>query len=426
MSRFSKEKKKIKSRLRIVSTILFVILVTWFCPAANSASPYGRYIIYTADDAAVRQAAIQTVSTNDGVILKQLAKARGLVAAIPVEAVGLVKNVPGVLAVEPDVVLTAAIRQSGSSQLSETSAQAAQQLSWSADRIDAELAWKRSASGSGVGIAIIDTGIDNDHVDLSGNLVGGINFVGTGSYWKQVVNPAGWDDDNGHGTCVAGIAAAANNKTGIVGVAPKASLWAVKVLDRNGSGYLSDVIDGILWCVNRSDIWVINLSMGINKEQLEQYPANLKLFRDAVDDANNAGIVVVASAGDNGNIDGFGDNVTYPARFDSVIAVGATDASDERAWFSSTGPSVELAAPGVNIVSTSNDGSYKKDLSGTSLAASHVAGTAALVFAGDTNLKNEDVRLLLQESADKLGSRHEYGFGLVDAEESVTDVQTNP
>jgi subtilisin len=115
-------------------------------------------------------------------------------------------------------------------------------LPWGVGRIDAEWAWN-SSRGSEIKVAVVDTGIDADHPDLVANLEGGVNFVSK-PWWKPA-DPNRWDDDNGHGTHVAGIIAAADNKIGVIGVAPEASLYAVKVLDQSGSGYVSSIIAGI-------------------------------------------------------------------------------------------------------------------------------------------------------------------------------------
>jgi subtilisin family serine protease len=254
-------------------------------------------------------------------------------------------------------------------------------------------------------LAILDTGIDSRHPDLSANCKGGYDFANDDSYPM---------DDNGHGTHCAGIVAAADNDEGVVGVAPEAHLYAVKVLNSGGSGYWSDVIAGIQWSVNNS-MEVISMSFGGG------YSESMEAACDA---AYNAGIVVVASAGNSGNPPGKGDNVGYPAGYSSVIAVAATDSSDNRARWSSTGPAVELAAPGVSIYSTYLGGGYAT-MSGTSMACPHVAGTAALVIASSGG----DVRQCLQATADDLGvaGRDDlYGYGLVDADGDALPDTTPP
>jgi len=191
----------------------------------------------------------------------------------------------------------------------------------------------------------------SDVTDLAANIAGGYNALDPGQ-------PP--EDDNGHGTHVAGIIAAAANGTGVVGVAPQVSLYAVKVLDGRGEGYYSDIIKGIQWCMENG-IQVINLSLG-------GY-ADVPALHDAVAQAARQGIVIAAAAGNDGP---GGSSVEYPAKYPEVIAVSAVDASRRITDYSSRGPEVELAAPGDDILSTFTSSAYGT-LSGTSAAVPHVA-----------------------------------------------------
>jgi subtilisin family serine protease len=219
-------------------------------------------------------------------------------------------------------------------------------------------------------------------------------------------------DDNGHGTHVAGIVAALDNGDGVVGVAPQAELYALKVLDEEGYGYVSDVIYAIQWASDpdgdgsaKDRLDIINMSLGADVGNIFlKWACNLA-YRD--------GLLIVAAAGNYGA-------VCYPAAYSSVVAVSATDEEDNLAYFSSTGSQVELAAPGDNIYSTYLNNGYKK-LGGTSMASPHVAGTAALVWAMDDFLTNNDVRTQLQSTAEDIGlSTREQGYGLVDAEKAAS------
>src|SRR3989338_2264071 len=233
---------------------------------------------------------------------------------------------PGILRIDDDVLVSVAGKQGPAPQPSES-------LPWGIDQIDAELAWS-TTTGSGIKVGIIDTGIDKFHPDLIDNIKGGINFV----IQKGIVSPTQWNDDNGHGTHVAGTVAAVDNTIGVIGVAPQASLLAAKVLDRTGSGYLSGVIAGIDYCVS-SGADVISMSLGTSSD--------VQAMHDAVDAAYAQGVLLVAAAGND-----YGGAVSYPAAYSSVIAVSATDSTDALASFSSVGPEVELAAPGVSVLST--------------------------------------------------------------------------
>jgi len=307
-------------------------------------------------------------------------------AKLPEKLVTKLKNDSDIAYIEDDIIMHAN----------------QQETPWGVDRIDAELVWSKN-TGTGVDVAILDTGIDYDHPDLVANLAGGVNFVG---WWflDGSTNRYYWNDRNGHGSHCAGIAAATNNNLGVVGAAPGANLWAVRVLDDNGSGYISDVIQGLEWCVDNG-IEVVSMSFeGGNSESL----------KNACNAAYTAGVLLVAAAGNQ-----YGGAVNYPSAYNSVIAVSAIDNSDAVAGFSSVGPEIELAAPGVNIKSTYTNGSYAL-ASGTSMACPHVAGVAALVWAApELSLTTADeVRDRLRVTAEDLGASGKdiyFGYGLVDA-----------
>jgi subtilisin len=285
--------------------------------------------------------------------------------------------------------------------------------SWGVAHIGCEAVHDSGIKGAGVKIAVLDTGIDYNHEDLDDNFKGGDNFVEYVPPLPDFHDP--FDDSwNSHGTNVAGIIAAEQNGTGVVGVAPEAELYAVKVLDGMGGGYVSWVIAGIEWAV-ANNMNIINMSLSIEEEGVSQ------AFEDACNAAEEAGILLVAAAGNNI----YGETaVTPPAAYSSVIAVSATDQEDQLGYFSLSGPEVELAAPGVLIFSTSRDNTYEV-LSGTSQAAPHVAGVAALIMSagvddvdGDGDTDNRDVRLMLQNTAKDLGDPGQdpiYGYGLVNA-----------
>jgi subtilisin len=217
------------------------------------------------------------------------------------------------------------------------------------------------------------------------------------------------DSSNSHGTHVAGIIAAEENGMGVIGVAPEADLYAVKVLDGGGFGIQEWIAAGIEWAVfNGIDIISMSLEGSMDSQ----------LVRDACDAAYDAGVLLVAAAGN------LGADVQYPARYESVVAVTATDEFDMK-HFLPSGPEVELAAPGVDILSTVRvDRGLYDVLSGTSQAAPHVAGTAALFLASsleDMNgdgLINDEVRQELQMTAMDLGDPEPddmFGYGLVNA-----------
>jgi subtilisin family serine protease len=268
-------------------------------------------------------------------------------------------------------------------------------------------------SGVGVKVAVIDTGIDLTHSDLK--VAGNVSFIGT----------ATGNDDNGHGTHVAGTIAALKNSVGVVGVAPGVQLFALKALDSAGFGYLSNVVAAIQWAID-NHMNVINMSLGCNTDA--------PILHQICDQAYKAGIVVVAAAGNDGYYLNYLTNtVQYPAAYDSVIAVGATDVYNSRAAFSSFGPGLELMAPGLGIRSTYKGNRYA-DASGTSMAAPHVSGAAALLFANgvaDHNhngFVNDEIRSILDKSATDLGDPgrdNRFGFGLVNVLQAIQTADLN-
>jgi subtilisin family serine protease len=383
-----------KRQARIVLAVLlmtFVVLVR-----QSSAQEMGRWIV------TIQGPAEEAVIRAGGIVDHVFELIPAIAIRIPDAALdGLARN-PLVVSIEPDVVVTALKKPPSppgqdKKPDEDPPSQPSQVLPWGVDRIDAEYAHSAGYTGDGVKVAIIDTGIDDDHLDLV--VAGGINFLpspsGTGPPWLRPVNPDAWDDDNGHGTHVAGIVAALDNNIGVVGVAPGASLSAVKVLNSSASGYISDVIAGIEWSV-KNDMDIVNMSLRTNSD--------IQAFHKACDAAETAGMILVAAAGNDGGA------VEYPAAYGSVIAVSATNSSDGLAYFSNYGSEIAIAAPGVGIYSTYKGGGYDT-LSGTSMACPHVVGTLAL---------NLDV-VILYYTADDLGlSADKQGAGLVDAEEAAT------
>ncbi|MDB5099692.1 MAG: peptidase, partial [Cyanobacteria bacterium RYN_339] len=204
-------------------------------------------------------------------------------------------------------------------------------------------------------VACVDSGVDYNHPDLAGQVAKGHDFVNNDD------DPM---DDNGHGSHTAGtVAARTNNGTGIAGVAGGCKVLAVKVMDANGGGDVSNISAGIDYAV-KAGAKVINLSLGAPQES--------QILHAAVQQAVKAGVVVVAAAGNDGST-----TRNYPAAYPEVLSVGATDENDARANFSTFGSWVKIAAPGTHILSTFK-GAYKQ-LDGTSMASPHVAGAAALV-----------------------------------------------
>jgi len=261
--------------------------------------------------------------------------------------------------------------------------------------IQAPSAWEVTTGDPQAQIAVVDTGVNLTHPDLTGKLVAGYDFVDRDN------SP---EDLNGHGSHVAGIAAAATgNGRGIAGTAPRASILPVRVLDRYGEGSLDQVANGIIYAANRG-AKVINLSLGS--------PYDAYTLRRAVEYAWSRGAVVVAAAGNDAS-----SAPNYPAAYSSVIAVGSVDGSDRKSDFSNYGRWVDVAAPGTDILSTYDNGLYAY-LSGTSMASPHVAGLAALLAAqGRSNVEIADI---IRTTADPIpGTGVYWSYGRINADRAV-------
>lgn len=265
--------------------------------------------------------------------------------------------------------------------------------------INAMSQWAET-QGENINIAVLDTGIDYTHKDLIERVKGGANFTTT--------NILDYMDRNGHGTFCSGIISATKNGSGIIGVAPRANLYAVKVLNDEGKGNPLWIKDGILWSVNNG-IQIISMSLGYDKDSPETYAA--------VKEAYKKGIIMVAATGN----DPTQYFVDYPARYHEVIGVTAIDQYERVGGFCNrdNGCNIEIAAPGVDIISTYLSNTYAI-ASGTSFAGPHITGAIALLQAKAFKRYNRfltlnEVKLLLEMNTKDLGVRgkdNQYGYGL--------------
>jgi len=275
-------------------------------------------------------------------------------------------------------------------------------LQWGSAKIEANQAWNKTLGSQSVLLAVIDTGIDYSHPDLQAN------YAAFGYDW--VNNDTDPMDDQGHGTHVAGIiGAVANNSIGIAGTA-QVRMMAEKGLDKYGSGYADDLAKAI---IHATDVGakIISMSWGAS--------FNSELIYEAIRYAHDAGVLLIAAAGnDDWSVK------HYPAAYDEVVAVSATDEHDESAWFTNFGNWIELAAPGVLIYSTFLNNTYKY-LSGTSMATPFVSGTAALIWSQFSNMTANQVRAQLRRTAEDLGNLgfDEFlGYGIVNARKAVEEM----
>ncbi|MFQ6026862.1 MAG: S8 family serine peptidase, partial [Dehalococcoidia bacterium] len=329
----------------------------------------------------------------------------GMAATLPQNALdGLSKN-PNVTAIEPDGLVYAVDAADIAAELNKV---------WGVKDIGSGQVHAEGNVGAGVKVGIIDSGIVFNHVDLP---------IQYGNSFDFVNNDPTPEDENGHGSHVAGTVAGTRDNGGLVGVAPGVQLHIYKVLGSGGSGSFSNVIAAVEMAVD-DGVDVTNNSYGSS-----QNPGGL--VQAAFDIAAAQGVLHVGAAGNSGNPKGKGNNIIYPARYGSVMAITATDINQNRASFSSTGDTAEAAGPGVNIHSTVPSGScehcdsdYYNELNGTSMASPHAAGVAALVFAaGDVSAS--EVRQILTGTAVDLGDSGrdpQFGYGLVDAYAAVEAV----
>lgn len=314
---------------------------------------------------------------------------------------------PDVLYVEPDYILHATLTPNDPYYASQQ---------WNLPHINAPAAWDLTTGAASLTIAIIDTGVDLGHPDLSGKLVAGYDFAN---------NDSDPQDDQGHGSHVAGIAAAAtNNGVGVAGVAWGARLMPVKVLDSSGSGYTSAIAQGITWAVDHG-ARILNLSLG--------GPNYSSTLADAVAYAYTHNVLVIAAAG-NEYLEG--NPTSYPAAYPNVLAVAATTDQDSHASYSNTGFYVDISAPGGDPTSSSDtnprhwiystywrgSGLSYAGSAGTSMAAPHVAGLAALIWSLHPDWTNDQVQQAITATAVDLGAPGRddvFGYGRINAYAAV-------
>jgi len=278
---------------------------------------------------------------------------------------------------------------------------------WALYSIKANFAWDITMGSTDVVVAVVDTGIDYNHTEFSGRLW----QDSSGNYGYDFVNEDNDPyDDEGHGTHCAGIIAANEDGTGIIGIAPKVRIMAVKVLDSDGSGTTEDVVAGIKYAADNGAN-IISLSLGSRSaETLEE---------EAVNYAYSKGCVIVAAAGNEDY-----SSLSYPARFVNAIGVGAIDSNDSRASFSNHGKGLDMVAPGVDVISTIPGGTY--GYSGTSMATPYVSGVSALILSLNKELTPFDVRRILVSSCEDInyssyeGYDEYLGYGKINAYKAVS------
>ncbi len=284
---------------------------------------------------------------------------------------------------------------------------------WALQKIEAPAAWDIYTGANNVIIAVIDSGVDLDHPDLQANLMPG---------WDFVNNDSLADDDHGHGSHVAGIAAAVgNNGVGIAGVSWRAKIMPLKMLDASGGGSTYHLAQAVYYAVDHG-ARVINMSLGAPGSA---WPCNWPEVEAAFNYAISHGVLLVVASGNDGQ-----EGVNCPGAYDQAMAIGSTTATDTRSYFSNFGPHLDIVAPGSSIYSTYYFGSYTT-MSGTSMATPHVAGLAALLWSFAPALNAAEVRSFIQTTADDLGPAGwdpYFGYGRINAKKAIDAIslQTYP
>ena len=366
--------------------LIFVLVVSLATTSSFSEVRNDRFLILLSENNFNEK--VQEVFTNHGISVEKFENINGFIATGNAQSIISLSKKYNVRSIEPDQIVYAIGKPISNGK--PTSSQPTQTIEWGINAVKAPNMWA-SYQGAGVKVAVIDTGIDLSHPDLK--VVGGKNYVRSAK---------SYNDDNGHGTHVAGIIGALNNNIGVVGVAPLVDLYAVKVLSSSGSGYLSDVVRGIDWSIsNHMD--VINMSLGAN--------SGSATLEQALISAEQAGIITVAAAGNDGT------DVDFPGAYSSTIAVGAIDSLYNLAYFSSVGNEVDVVGPGVSVFSTYKGGTYKT-LNGTSMATPHIAGLAALYkdkYPGADLNSFRNILKLISTDLGPIGFDPGYGYGLPNA-----------
>lgn len=377
-------------KMRISLILVFSLIVPMlFYPSFSFGDTSSERLIVLFEDSN-SMANVKKELTNNGVFSESFNILNGLVIHANERAIEKIMKSKGILSIEVDQVVNMLPKKEKPGKPGNDTEEPSPQIQdWGLSAINAQEAWS-VYTGLGVKVAVIDTGIDINHQDLV--IYGGVNYV---------AKARSYDDDNGHGTHVAGIIAATNNEEGVVGVAFESKLYAVKALDRRGSGYLSDVIRGIEWSIeNQMD--VINMSLGSDNPSIS--------LENVLDYAKSQGLIVIAAAGNDSSA------VDYPGAYSSTIAVGAVDNTLALANFSSNGPEVDIVAPGVNIYSTYKSGAYRT-LNGTSMATPYIAGLAAMYKQKNPSATLAEFRNALINGSQDLGNigfDTFFGYGLPD------------
>jgi len=399
-----KNETLIKRGMKRIFFIVFSILLTTsifmqFTAAidVSSAQPSLQYVpgevVIGVKDADEYPLITRLIEDNGGTVISQLDDLNAVVARVSE------KRVEAFMEEMQENSLVRYVERNGKVMLTLTPSDPGWSQQWGPKKIQADTAWNTQTGDKSILVAVVDTGVDWNHPDLAAN------YVPLGYDWYN--DDSDPMDDHGHGTHCAGIIAAIlNNGKGIAGLA-QIRVMAEKFLSSEGWGTYADAASALIHAAD-ADADIISNSWGSYQDS--------SLVHEAVRYAYNKGALLVAAAGNEG-----WDWPLYPAAYDEVVAVTATDQSDNPAWFTNFGSWVEVAAPGVSIYSTIWDNSYAS-WSGTSMATPHAAGVAALIWSQFPGMTRDQVRARLRSTADDLGAAGfdiYYGYGRINARKAV-------
>ena len=390
---------------RVITVVLVLIVASVLVLPVQSQSQaqaqdgYERVLVQFKPGQASGGRGVQGMGIPNAQIHHEFTELNMVALSLPSSQIEALRNDPDVLQVQPDSprYLTDEIIPYGVEHVQGPAL-------WDADHDG--LPDPGAPDGSGRLVCLIDSGVDASHEDFAG-----VDFVGgyPADKWYQ--------DGCGHGTHVAGTIAAMSNNTGVVGVSPGAvSMYVVRMFgDSCGWAYVSDLVSAALKCRD-AGADIINMSLGGSVGGGVEEMIFDQLY-------NDYGILSVAAAGNDGSTNPF-----YPGSYDSVISVAAVDQNNVVAGFSQKHDQVELAAPGVSVLSTYKNGGYAT-MSGTSMATPHVTAAAALVWSGDPTKTNADIRQVLQQTTLDLGTSgwdNAYGYGLIRSKTAYEALSGSP
>lgn len=380
---------------------LILLLILPGCSEVILSSNRSYRFIVTFDQDMALPAILEQIDEAGIHIIDRLDIIQGISCYLNEEQMEFIKSLPSVRYIEPDLELFMLETEPPEPLLASSfqEAPASETIDWGVRRIAAPEAWE-IATGRGVRVGVIDTGIATAHPDLQGAVIGGFNAINGGPY----------EDDNDHGTYVASVLAARRNGTGIVGVAPEALLYSIKALGSDGRGYISDVIEGCQWALDQG-IPVVNMSLGSDYDSIA--------VQEAIDAAASLGMSIVAAAGNDGQ-----RGILSPARNDVAICVGGSGMSDERMSWSNYGSELKkngVLAPGDWVLAGTRNGKWRR-VSGTSIATPHVTGIFALLIQL-RQLERGSLRRFVLEGALKADNPDEFsGYGVVNARKTLEAV----